>query len=65
MNKNEKEKTYGINLTNFEAVTLYQLMKNEYCDFVTLKKNTAEYKALDKSYNLILDKLENAIANTQ
>lgn len=65
MNKNEEEKTYGINLTNFEAVTLYQLMKNEYCDFVILKKNTAEYKALDKSYNLILDKLENAIANTQ
>lgn len=59
------EKTFCVELTNFEAVILYDLLKCKYSEFSLEKENSFEHKSLDKAYNRIFDKLENAIAKTQ
>lgn len=68
MNKNnlskQNEKTFSVELTNFEAVFLYDLLKNEYSNFSLIRKNTSEYKSLDKAYSRLFEKIENAIAHT-
>lgn len=68
MNKNnlskQNEKTFSVELSNFEAVFLYDLLKMEYSNFSLIRKNTSEYKSLDKAYSRLFDKIENAIAHT-
>ena len=68
MNKNnlskQNEKSFSVELTNFEAVFLYDLLKNEYSNFSLIRKNTSEYKSLDKAYSRLFEKIENAIAHT-
>lgn len=59
------EKTFCVNLTNSEAVILYDLLKCKYSEFSLEKENSFKHKSLDKVYNRIFDKLENAIAKTQ
>ena len=57
-------KTESINLTNWESVTLYQLVKQEYCNISDSMPVTEKTKQIKKAYNKLLDKLEGAIAKT-
>ena len=57
-----KEKLATINMTYWESVTLYQLIKKEYCGIPDILKR--ETHQVYKDYNKLMDKLENAIANT-
>ena len=61
--KKAKE-TDSISLTHWESITLYQLVKNQYCDIVDALRSTEATRAVMKDYNKLMDKLENVIANT-
>lgn len=61
---NSSVKTDTIKLSNWESVTLYQLVKKEYCDALDVLPRTKENKELLSAYNKLMDKLEGAIAKT-
>ncbi len=61
---NSSVKTDTIKLSNWESVTLYQLVKKEYCDVLNVLPRTKENKELLAAYNKLMDKLENSIAKT-
>ncbi len=67
-NKNEAsgntEKTESISLNHWESITLYQLVKSQYCDIVDTLRSTEATKAVMKDYNKLMDKLETAIGKT-
>ena len=58
------EKTETISLNHWESITLYQLVKNQYCDIVDALKSTEATRAVMKDYNKLMDKLETAIGKT-
>jgi len=57
-------KTETITLSNWESVTLYQLLKNEYCNILDAIIEKKESKTIKKAYEKLLEKLEEVIANT-
>ncbi len=57
-------KTDIINLTNWECITLYELLKTEYCNIVDSSLKNEEVKQVLKAYKKLMDKLECAIAHT-
>lgn len=59
-----KIKTFSVELNYWESVTIYELLKNEYCDMVDALKKDKKTKKIYKDYNTLLDKFENAIGNT-
>ncbi len=58
------EKTETISLNHWESITLYQLVKNQYCDIVDALPSTEATRAVMKDYNKLMDKLETAIEKT-
>ena len=58
------EKTETISLNHWESITLYQLVKNQYCDIVDALRSTKATRAVIKDYNKLMDKLETAIGKT-
>lgn len=59
-----KEKTESISLNHWESITLYQLVKNQYCDIVDALRSTEATRAVKKDYNKLMDKLETVIGKT-
>lgn len=59
-----KEKTESIFLNHWESITLYQLVKNQYCDIVDALQSTEATRAVMKDYNKLMDKLETVIGKT-
>ena len=59
-----KEKTESISLNHWESITLYQLVKNQYCDIVDALQSTKATRTVMKDYNKLMDKLENIIGKT-
>lgn len=59
-----KEKTESISLNHWESITLYQLVKNQYCDIVDALRSTEATRAVMKDYNKLMDKLETVIGKT-
>ena len=59
-----KEKTESISLNHWESITLYQLVKNQYCDIADALRSTEATRAVMKDYNKLMDKLETVIGKT-
>lgn len=55
--------TYETPLTYWESVTLYQLVKNQYCDIVDALRPVESAREVLKDYGKLMRKLEAAIAN--
>lgn len=58
------KETHDTSLTHWEAVTIYQLVKNQYCDIVDALHSTPNTRAVLKDYNRLMDKLETVIGKT-
>lgn len=58
------DKTETISLNHWESITLYQLVKNQYCDIVDALPSTEATRAVMKDYNKLMDKLETVIGKT-
>ena len=61
---NSPVKTESISLNHWESITLYQLVKNQYCDIVDDLQSTKATRTVMKDYNKLMDKLENIIGKT-
>lgn len=59
-----KEKYNETSFTHWEAVTIYELVKNEYCEIADALKSSPDAKKTMKDYNRLMDKLETAIVKT-
>lgn len=59
-----KEKTESISLNHWESITLYQLVKNQYCDIVDALRSSEATRAVMKDYNKLMDKLEIVVGKT-
>lgn len=57
------KKTFDTPLTYWEAVTLYKLTKNEFCDISDALRSSTAAREVCKDYRRLLQKLEAAIAN--
>lgn len=58
------DKTESISLNHWEGITLYQLVKDQYCDIVDALRSTETTRAVMKDYNKLMDKLETVIGKT-
>lgn len=58
------EKTESISLNHWESITLYQLVKNQYCNIVDALRSTEATRTVIKDYNKLMDKLEIVVGKT-